>query len=222
VTIGALLALPVADGRAVEQMVLRIANSVSVPVGIEYVDDALVDSTRTLKNDRAILTGRRFSEVLTLITSGTRDSEKAAAGFTWQDNGAIVHVTNLHQATFLDTPVRSFAVENASFEELLPRVHATLDPQFPPASSFGSAGSIGCDLTSDVGCQQGLDVLHRQFSFRVEAGTVREVLDRAILSHGAASWIVRYHDPSGAHARSVIKLSTFGGFTVEMSAKPER
>jgi hypothetical protein len=214
--------VPMRDGRAVEQTALRIANSVSAPVGIEYVDDALVDSNRPLKGGRAIVTGQRLSDVLTLITSGARGSENAAAGFTWQDNGAIVHITNLHQPSFLDTPVRSFAVENTTFAELLPVVHAILDSQFPPASSFGSAGSIGCDPTSDVRCQQGLDILHRKFSFRVEGGTDREVLDRAILSHGAASWVVRYHDASGAHARSDIAFSTFDGFTVELGAKPER
>jgi len=214
--------VPMRDGRAVEDTVLRIANSVLAPVGIEYVDDALVDSNRPLTGGRAILTGQRLSDVLTLMTSGARDSENAAARFTWKDDGAIVHVTNLHIPTLLDTPVRSFTVDNTSFEQLLPRVHAILDSQFPPASSFGSAGSIGCDPTSDVRCQQGLDILHRKFSFRVEGGTVREVLDQAILSHGAASWVVRYHDASGAHARSDIAFSTFDEFRVELAAKTER
>jgi len=214
--------VPIRDGRAVEHTVLRIANSVMAPVGIEYVDDALVDSNRPLKDGRAILTGQRLSDVLTLITSGARDSENVAARFTWKDDGAIVHVTNLHIPTFLDMPVRSFAMDNTSFEELLPRVHAILDPQFPPPSDVGSGGSIGCGPRSGARCDQGLDVLQRKFSFRVEAGTIRDVLDRAILSHGAASWVVRYDDASGAHARSDIAFSTFDGFRVELAAKAER
>jgi hypothetical protein len=202
--------LPLTGGRSVDRIVHSIANSVSAPVGIEYVESGLPLGNRVVQGGRTVLTGLRLSDALNLL---------ADAGFTWQD-GAVVHVSTLHTRTFLDTSVQSFEATNANFDNLLPRIHALVDPQFPPPSEFGSGGSVGCKTRED--CLRGLDVLQRKFSFRVEGGTVRDVLDRAVLAHGEASWVVQYGDDSGTHVHSDIRFFTFAGFTVQLSARGER
>lgn len=220
------LQVPLRDGVAVEHALLKISNSVSVPIGLERVkDQPLPDRmSRVVRGTHAEnITGRTLADVMDLLFRSVAhyDGEPGAA-FAWSERAGIIHISNSQSTTFLETPVMTFTASGVTLRDVLQRIHALVDPDFPSPREIGSAGSVGTADKSGDELSRSMKTLNKKFSFHMEGGTIRDLLDQAIIAHGEVSWIVRYNDQSGGHARSELAFSTFDGFDIALPARREQ
>jgi hypothetical protein len=169
---------------------------------------------------RLALSGSRVSDGLNaLIAAAPMLSSSSVTGpyaFSWREEAGLIHVTPIRgQHTFLDTVVPSFQVNQKSLPFALRQLHRILDPGYPePGPTGGNSGNL---LTARQGPgsppRKSYDELQQELARPVSIAltnvTVRQILDALVLSHGGASWVVRYASGAASYPGCQIEVVTF-------------
>jgi hypothetical protein len=173
----------------------ELAWAVQTPIGFEALRDEPWQpgaSPSTLET-----AGRTVSAILSDIIG-----QAPRYGYALDDG--VIHVqptaSAADAANILNQPIAKFEIDRASLTQALREIRVALQPSLRNEGSAG--GGMG---PSALGA--------RPTSVRVQATTVRGVLDAIVKAHGAASWSVTYRLESG-QLIPLISFHTFDGWSV--------
>lgn len=201
--------LPIPDGVALQQYVLRFSGAVAVPAAIELVKDESLEPgvVRTRRNARTVVvSGKTLGDALDLLVSSSPAASfgngQVRRPFRWSVSDGILRVSEMAGGTCLDLGVQSFTVSDVTMAEALAQIHRLYDPGFPNARSEVNV--------------QGME---KRVGWTGHDVTVRKVLDGLALAYGHSSWVARFTDSSGSYDGLRLSFYDFDGRGVHVSAR---
>jgi len=165
----------------------KIAAQFNLRMGVEWVGD-----TQHLRTIQLSFKNTTPEQILSAVL-------RSQAGYEYSVQNEVLHVCPraflAGKQTFLDIPLKSFDVRddyvmraNLRLIELVRSKAQEMLPNDIAAGPSGIGGSFGTGLGD------------RRVSFRLANVTVREVLDRLVLSADFQMWVVTYMPDKGAPA----------------------
>lgn len=170
-----------ASGETFLQALLKVAAEFEIPMGIEWV--------RAPEASRKVHLSWRDASVYEVVESVV----KSWPGYDFEISDGVVHVFPrgllADKRSFLNLGIAAFEVEDDyvmfASRRLRNRVRRIVSPPPPPRPGAGYAGSMATGWGD------------RRVSFKLKKVTVRDVLDKLILSADLKVWIVTYTEKPG-------------------------
>lgn len=197
------------DDRTLEYALGRLATAVSAPFGLELRPAPVLP---------ARVSPRRSDELTPLdlggqtLRQGIIEVLRLAPGYRWSESHGVVNVFADRPAgglTFLDEPIRALDLEGVTARQAIEALHRIFDPGYPvgPAALPGGFSLLtGADDDPQEIHRRRAEWDSRLVSVHVRAGTVRDVLNQVVSSHGAAAWVVDYGHSAPRYAAVQIRL----------------
>lgn len=173
----------------------ELAWSTRTPIGFEALSDEPWDVGPSASElDTA---GRSVGDILNDIL--TREPRYGIANdegvIHLRPRAAVADASNV-----LNQPIARFEMTNVSLTHTLTEVRFAVQPELQRGGSMG-----GSMVPSALGA--------RRFSVRIQATSLRGVLDAIVKAHGAASWSVTYRLDNG-QLLAQVSFHTFDGWSI--------
>jgi hypothetical protein len=185
---------------------IRIAESLSVPLGLELVPEPCGEKGKAYPDraDEIVLTGmsvlRAFDRLVELderyVWSEADGVLVLRPGVTWFDSDH-----------FLNRRIPFFRVKDGRIWGAVAAVHSALGGVRGPADEVWPART-----------PQG----NRMFSISLGATTVVDALNAVARAHGSLRWTVEYCKPQARYEYAMVRLSTFDGDGIGQRSATQR
>jgi hypothetical protein len=190
----------------VPQVAIRIAESLSVPLGLELVPEPCGQEGKKPpeREDEIVLTGMSVTRAFDRLV-------ELDERYVWSEADGVLIVrpgaTWFDRDHFLNQRIPPFRVKEGRMWAAMNEVHAALGGARGPADEISAARTPQSD---------------RRFSVNLGTTTVVEALTAVVRAHGSLRWTVEYCKPQARFEYATLRFNTFDGDGVGRRSATQR